>query len=94
MNSPISFQMGPYSNNFIIYHVSIAYVFLRGLGGGVLTFFGSHKNLCRLNFPTLSLSQDGEWRKWIFLNLSSETMHLFSLRFKVLSNINSPVVVE
>ena len=33
MNSPISFQKSSYYNNFIIYHVSIAY-FLRGFEGG------------------------------------------------------------
>ena len=48
---------------------------------GVLTFFESHKNFCRpkapiiesLHFHILSLSQDGEWGKWNFLNLLSET---------------------
>ena len=33
MNSSISFQIGPYSDNFTIYHVSIACFFLKGLGG-------------------------------------------------------------
>ena len=33
MNSPISFQISSYYNNFMNYHVSIAY-FLRGLEGG------------------------------------------------------------
>ena len=33
MNSPISFQISSYYNNFIIYHVSIAY-FLGGFEGG------------------------------------------------------------
>ena len=63
MNSPISLQIGPCLNNFAIYHVSIACFtkrawrlkYLRAL-----TFFGSHKNFCRLqkgNYNGLSVQE-------------------------------------